>query len=102
MCDDPVPNPPRVSHLHYPLCPLRFPLKQMTVEHAPQRSGQSRLGPVAVAVLTCQRCNNTSGAGFESDAAALLADGEPEELTQEELAELARWRAEVSGSWASA
>lgn len=77
------------------MCALRFPLEQMTVEHAPQRSGQSRLGPAAVAVLTCQRCNNTSGAGFESDAAALLADGEPEEFTREELAELARQRADV-------
>ncbi len=77
------------------MCALRLPLGEMTVEHAPQRGGQSRLGPAAVAVLTCQSCNNTAGRGFEGDAAALLTDDQPLDLAPGELDELTRRRAEV-------
>lgn len=95
VCGDLPPNPPRASRLHCPMCALKFALEEMTVEHAPQRGGQSRLGSAAVAVLTCRRCNNTAGRGFEGDAAVLLNDDQPENLTPGELDELTRQRAEV-------
>lgn len=54
------------------LCPLCLnfrKLEDLDEDHAPQKSGQSRLGERHLEVLTCRVCNQSAGRGFESTAA---------------------------------
>ncbi|MGI5151383.1 hypothetical protein ACQEVC_34305 [Plantactinospora sp. CA-294935] len=95
VCDDPVPNPPALSELHCPICALKKPFEEFSVEHGPQRGGQSRLGADVVAVLTCRACNNGSGRGYEAEAASIAPVNEPAEFTEEERAHLHRRRVEL-------
>ena len=92
VCADPPPNPPRRNTLYCPICALSKPLTQMTVDHAPPQAGQSRLGGAAVAVLTCNDCNNSIGLHYERAAAAIQHGIETAELTAEELVNLANLR----------
>ena len=92
VCDDPVPNPPALWELHCPVCALRKPFEEFSVEHGPQRGGQSRLGLDVVAVLTCRTCNNGSGAEYEAEAASIAPADDLDEFTGEERAELDRRR----------
>lgn len=55
-----------------PLCLRWLSRAEFSLEHAPQRGGQSRLGPSWLLVSSCKQCNSgTAGTTFESAAAAV-------------------------------
>src|SRR5687767_3328066 len=57
-----------------PMCLRWLPRSQFNLEHAPQWSDQSRLGPAWVLVSSCVVCNTRIGQTFESDAAMVARE----------------------------
>ncbi len=64
-----------------PICLGSFPLDTLDEDHAPQRAGQSYLGPAQAVVLTCRRDNQFAGGKFEKTAA--VVSGVLEELSED-------------------
>jgi len=54
-----------------PLCLDWFKFEDLDEDHAPQKAGQSQLGPAQVLVMTCREHNTTAGGSFERTAARL-------------------------------
>lgn len=53
-----------------PLCLDWFPFEGLDEDHAPQRAGQSALGPSHVVVMTCREDNHIAGRTFERAASS--------------------------------
>lgn len=64
-------DPPRVALLVCPTCGRPMPYDEMSIDHVPQRGGQSTLGPAVSTVLTCKDCNGGAGRSYEMRASTL-------------------------------
>jgi len=74
-CDGRFPIADARTTLRCPLCLRWLPRSEFNLEHAPQRSKQSRLGPPWVLVSSCETCNSKiAGKTFESEAAMIARD----------------------------
>lgn len=72
QCNGSFPIDDARSDMRCPLCLRWLPRSDFSLEHAPQKSEQSRLGPAWLLVSACKRCNSEkAGATFESDAAQI-------------------------------